>query len=100
MRPRDEMPYLEWSPKAGGTKRIYADVWEQEEFGATATVTEHAVEDGSKVTDHYKPDPITLRCVMFFSECPVRGDLDEEHPGKVEEVQLAIPPYPNLTPLL
>lgn len=94
------MPYIEWAPKAGGTKRVYADTWEQEGFAATATVTEHAVEDGSKVTDHYKPDPVTLRCVMFFSECPVRGDLDEETPGQIEEVQLAIPPYPNNTPLL
>jgi hypothetical protein len=100
MRPRDELPYLEWTTKAGETVRVYADVVEDEGFAAPSLITEHAVESGSNPSDHIQPEPLTYTCVMFFSECPVRGDLSDEQPGKVSATELSIPPYPNLTPLL
>ncbi len=100
MRPRDELPYLEWTTKAGAVKRVYADVVEDEGFAAPSLITKLAVESGSNPSDHIQPEPVTYTCVMFFSEVPVRGDLDEEYPGKVQTTDLAIPPYPNLTPVL
>jgi hypothetical protein len=100
MRPRDELPYLEWAPTSGGTVRIYADAWKQEGLSATSVITEHAVESGAKVTDHIRPEPITVHCEMFFSEAPVRGDLDSEFVGQLRSEPLSLPEYPNNTPLL
>lgn len=100
MRPLDELPYLEWSPPGGGTKRIYADSWVSEEISASAIITEHAVESGARVSDHYLPDQLAARARLFFSGSPIRGDLDDENAGRIESVAFPFPTYPNNTPLL
>lgn len=99
-RPLDELPYIEWSPPGGGTKRIYADSWVNEEVSASAIITEHAVETGARVSDHYLPDQLAARARLFFSGSPIRGDLDSENAGQVQSVTFPFPEYPNNTPLL
>ncbi len=99
MRPVDELPYIEYEPDSGGTVRIYADAWESEGLRFPALVTEHAVETGSTMSDHYLPQPITGRCQLFFSDSPIRGDLDPEFEGRIKQQDLNIPEYPVLTPL-
>lgn len=94
MRAPGDLPYIEWTDASGALTRIYADAMKREEIGATATVTLHAVETGSKVSDHYLPDPLTLKVEMFFSGSPVRGDLVDDAPGIVAPRQLQIPAYP------
>lgn len=95
----DDLPYVEWL--AGGkTKRIYADVWKSEQISATATITEHAIEKGSKVTDHYLPDQLAAKATLFISGSPIRGDLDKDYTAKFKSVPISRPAYPNNTPLL
>ncbi len=99
MRPRDQLPYLEWE-SGGVVKRVYADAWESEDFEAACLVTENSVADGARIVDHVIVEPIVLSCRMFFSETPIRGDLDPAHKGKVRVFPLGIPAYPENTPLL
>jgi hypothetical protein len=100
MQPLDELPYIEYVTKAGDTKRIYADAWMSEDMDATATATQHAVSSGAKVSDHYQPDPQDIKVTLFFSEEPIRADLDPTIKGKTQVIPIAYPPYPNNTPLL
>ncbi len=99
MRPVDELPYIEYEPESGGTVRLYADAWKSEGLKFPALVTEHAVETGSTISDHYLPQPITGRVQLFFSESPIRGDLDPEFQGRIKQQDLNTPEYPVLTPL-
>lgn len=100
MQPVSELPYIEYVTKSGTTKRIYADAWMSEDLDATATATQHAVESGAKVSDHYQPDPVEIKCTLFFSEEPIRADLDSTVKGHTQTLPIAYPPYPNNTPLL
>jgi len=99
-RPRDELPYIEYTPKSGKATRIYADAWESEDLTAASAITEHAVEDGSIPTDHIRPEQIIVNVRLFFSETPTRGDLDDKHKGKTQSIPLPEYVYPTLTPLL
>ncbi len=98
-RPKDDLPYIEYVTKAGATKRIYADAWVSEEISATATITEHAVETGALVNDHYMPDQLACKCSIFISGSPIRGDLDGDYKGTIQNVPIQRPTYPNNTPL-
>jgi hypothetical protein len=100
MQPLDELPYVEYLTAAGDTRRLYADAWMSEDLDATATATKHAVESGAKVSDHFQPDPVTIKVTLFFSEEPIRADLDPTIKGKLQVIPIAYPPYPNNTPLL
>lgn len=102
MRPTDQLPYVEFTPVSGGLpQRVYADAWEHEELSIQTSVVSEPVESGARVTDHMRNEPITLKCRMFFSEVPVRGDLDPTyHPGTVASYPLKALTYPNNTPLL
>jgi hypothetical protein len=100
MLPLDELPYVEYTTKAGDTKRIYADAWMSEDLDATATATQHAMQSGAKVSDHYQPDPQDVKVTLFFSEEPIRADLDPTIKGKTQVIPLGYPSYPNNTPLL
>ncbi len=95
IKPRDLLPYIEFEPDSGGTTRIYADVVKSEQFSAPALVTEHAVESGSVIADHYLVLPVTGRVVLFFSGSPIRGDLDPDVRGTRRNVSLNIPDYPS-----
>lgn len=99
-RPRDELPYVEYTPKSGVATRIYADAWESEDLTASSIVTEHALEDGSIASDHIRPEQITSNVRLFFSETPTRGDLDDRLKGRVQSIPLIEFQYPELTPLL
>ncbi len=99
-RPRDELTYVELKPKSGQTTRIYADAWESEDLTASSIITEHALEDGSIASGHIRPEQITCNIRLFFSETPIRGDLDDKHKGSVGSVPLPEYIYPTLTPLL
>jgi hypothetical protein len=100
MRPLDELPYVEYADDATGTARIYADVWESEDIDAQNLVTDHAVETPAVVSDHQRPEPIIATIRMVFSEEPIRGDLDVNFKGEVKSFELAIPEYPDNTPIL
>jgi hypothetical protein len=95
IKPRDLLPYIEFEPDSGGTTRVYADVVKSEQFSAPALVTEHAVESGSVIADHYLVLPVTGRVVLFFSGSPIRGDLDPNVRGTRRNVPLNIPEYPS-----
>jgi hypothetical protein len=95
----DDLPYIEFK-KGGKFKRLYADVWKSEQISATATITEHAVEKGSKITDHILPDQLAAKATLFISGSPIRGDLDKDYSAKFTSVPIQRPPYPNNTPLI
>lgn len=95
MRPVDELPYLEWTEDSGEVRRIYADVWKQEEITLPAEVTKHAVESAVKITDHYRKDTRTVRVELFFSGSPIRGDLDPEFEGETRAIQISYPEWPR-----
>jgi hypothetical protein len=99
MRPVDDLPYVEWEPDSGGTTRLYADAWRRESISAPAMVTEHAVESGSIVSDHFLLLPVTAKITLFFSGSPVRGDLDPAVRGEPRQVALNIPAYPEGPPI-
>ena len=105
MKPRDELPYLEWTePDSGEVKRLYADVILSESANLPAVVSQHAVETGAKITDHYRKDNESVRVSYFFSGAPLRGDLDQDNPGERGPVALtyeanAASPRPGTTGL-
>lgn len=89
-RPKADLPYLEWTePSSGAVVRLYADAITGESANLGAAVSQHAVESGSKVTDHYRKEPETVHVVYLFSGAPVRGDLDDENPGNTAPVALS-----------
>lgn len=89
MKAKNDLPYLEWTePATGEKKRLYADVITAESANLGAVVTQHAIERGSKITDHYRKEPEAVQCTYYFSGAPLRGDLDDDFPGSVETVQL------------
>jgi hypothetical protein len=99
-RSRDELPYIEYPAKSGALVRIYADAWESEDLTASSIVTEHALEDGSIASDHIRPEQVVANVRLFFSETPVRGDLDDKTKGSVQSIPFPVYVYPDLTPLL
>lgn len=99
-RPRDELPYIEYPADSGLLVRIYADAWESEDLNASSIVTEHALEDGSIATDHIRPEQVSCNVRLFFSENPIRGDLDDKLKGRVQSIPLIEFKYPDLTPLI
>ncbi len=89
MKAKNNLPYLEWTePDTGEVKRLYADVITNESANLAAAVTQHAVERGSKITDHYRKEPEAVQVTYLFSGAPLRGDLDDDNPGTVEPVTL------------
>ena len=98
--PRDALPYLEYTAKSGAKERIYADAITNVDFAFTSAITDHAVEDGSHPSDHIRPEPATGTVVLFFSETPTRGDLDDTLHGRAESIALPEYTYPELTPVL
>ncbi len=105
MKPKSELPYLEWQdPKTGAVERLYADVITDESANLGAVVSQHAVETGSKITDHYRKEPEVVQVTYYFSGAPLRGDLDDAFPGAVNAVALKYEANkartrPNPTPL-
>lgn len=99
MQPLDELPYIEYVTKVGATKRLYADAWMSEDLDATAEATKNAVESGAKVSDHFQPNPQDIKVTLFFSEEPIRADLDPLIKGKTQVIPLGYPTYPSNTPL-
>jgi hypothetical protein len=89
MKAKNDLPYLEWTePDTGAVRRMYADVITHESANLGAVVTQHAIERGSKITDHYRKEPEEVQCTYYFSSAPLRGDLDDDFPGTVTTVAL------------
>lgn len=83
MTPLNDLPYIEWTdPDTGAVNRIYADAVTDESPNLPAVVTTHAVEKGSKITDHYRKDTEAVSVTYAFSNAPIRGDLDSDNPGQ------------------
>lgn len=100
MIPLSQLPYVEWTePDTSEVKRLYADVMQAESAQLPAIVTDHAVEVGSKITDHYRKDPESVSIKMYFTRNPLRGDLDDESPGKITHFPFDFPKYPPGAPL-
>lgn len=84
-----DLPYLEWTdPDSGELVRLYSDVWIDEAPILGAVATDHPVEQGATITDHYRKTPEEFRVTMYFSGTPLRGDLDPDNPGAVQTFQL------------
>ncbi len=93
MIPLTDLPYIEWTdPDTGAVNRIYADAVTDESPNLPAQVSSHAVEKGSKITDHYRKDSETVSITYAFSNAPIRGDLDPDNPGTVQQVPLKYQP--------
>lgn len=92
MKPLADLPYIEWTESDGSMARLYADVIEAEGLKLPAVVTEHAVEKGANVTDHYRKQLEEGTFTMFFSGSPIRGDLDPDNPGTLSSEELPIKP--------
>lgn len=90
-----DLPYIEWTePDTGELVRIYSDVVEDEAPNYPAVVTDHPVEVGSKITDHYRKDYETLKIKMYFSGSPLRGDLDPDNVAQLQTYNLIKGQYP------
>ena len=88
-----ELPYIEWTdPDTGAVSRIYADAVTDESPNLPAQVSSHAVEKGSKITDHYRKDSESVSITYAFSNAPLRGDLDPDNPGQRSKVALRYEP--------
>lgn len=94
MIPVEDLPYIEWTEDSGATSRVYADVVTAESVSFPATVTLQAVETGSKISDHYLPDPIPVKATLYFSGSPIRGDLDPDNVGALRNHGISLPDYP------
>lgn len=89
MKAKSDLPYIQWTePDTGAVQRLYADVITDESANLGAVVTQHAVEVGSKITDHYRKEPEAVQCTYYFSAAPLRGDLDDDFPGSVTTVAM------------
>lgn len=92
MKPKTDLPYIEWTEANGAVQRFYADVIEAEGLKLPAVVTEHAVEKGANITDHYRKQLEEGSFTMFLSGSPIRGDLDPDNPGTLESMKLPLKP--------
>lgn len=100
MIPLDELPNVEWTdPDSGATNRIYFDLITDETGQFPAVVTQHPVEEGGKVTDHYRKDPIQMRVTCKLAGSPLRGDLDPDNVATSQHHDLLNPKYPPGAPI-
>jgi hypothetical protein len=94
------LPYLEWTePASGELVRLYADVVKDEAPVLPAVVTDHPIEHGTKIVDHYRQDPKTFRMSMFFSGSPLRSDLDPDVTSRPKTYNLIKGQYPDGPPI-
>ena len=106
MKSLDDLPYLEWTePDSGAVVRLYADVITDESANLGAVVSQHAVEKGANITDHYRKESETVQVTYYFSGAPMRGDLDPDNQGSVQAQTLNYYPSgrvirPGTTPLV
>jgi len=95
---RDDLPYIEYPEESGELKRLYADVQKSEEINLPAEVSEHPVETGAKVADHYRKTSETVTVRLFFSNSPIQSDLTD-NVGRRRTFELNVP-KPPARPLL
>lgn len=50
---------------------VTVDVVKQETITLSSQLTDHPVEQGSNMTDHSRPEPITIQAECFVSETPI-----------------------------
>jgi hypothetical protein len=100
MRPLSQLPFVQWTePDSGEVKRLYADVIQAEAAQLPAIVTDHPVEVGSEITDHYRKEAESVSIKMYFTRNPLRGDLDDDSPGKTKHFAFNFPKYPPGAPI-
>jgi hypothetical protein len=87
----ENLPFLEWEDDSGSTQRLYADVQLSEETTLPASVSEHPIEAGADITDHYRPENETIDVVWIFSDSGTRGDLSPNAVGSERLVPLTYP---------
>jgi hypothetical protein len=85
-------PYYEFTDDAGTTHRRYADVWKTRTVNLPAVVTEQPVENGAKITDHYRPEPNVLKGELYWSNTPIRKDLQG---GEILPLEISLPDPPK-----
>jgi hypothetical protein len=51
-----------------GSAAVEIDLLESETYTSASSVTQHAVEDGSTISDHIQDQPDTLQLVAFFGQ--------------------------------
>jgi hypothetical protein len=87
----ENLPFIEWEDDSGATQRLYADVLLSEETTLAASVSEHPIEAGADITDHYRPENETVDLVLIFTDSGTRGDLSPNAVGSERLVPLVYP---------
>lgn len=87
----ENLPFIEWVDDAGDTQRLYPDVLLSEETTLAASVSEHPIEVGADITDHYRPENETVDLEMVFTDSGTRGDLSPNASGSIRTIPLTYP---------
>lgn len=78
------------APQSGAFIALEFDIVSGESHGASASVSDHPVEEGTNISDHVRPDPRTLNLTVRVSDTPINSvyDLGLTAPsGKVGSTQ-------------
>lgn len=81
--------YLLWD---GGS--IKFDIISNETVERDAAITEHPVETGANIADHYRIKLRGIKLEAFVSQEPLDPTLYPGMSGEVQGVEIALPPYP------
>jgi hypothetical protein len=86
-------------PQTPGASPIYFDVVEQETVERDAEITQHPVEQGANIADHYRVKLNSVKLDVFVSQEPLDPSLHAGGFGAFNVQTLALPSYPDV-PLL
>lgn len=81
---------IEWTPEGGSLQTIDFDCSVEEVYEGAAEVTEHAVESGSNIADHVRPenDTLSLECIVTNTPVIPRVFGMDGATGSVQSVSL------------
>jgi len=88
--------YLTWGGTVAiGTGVLKFDVVEEQGVERTGEVTEHPVEKGAPLTDHYRIKSRSVKLTAFLSQEPVDPSMYPEGGGELTGVEYTLPTFPN-----
>ena len=92
------MAHLKYERPDGSEALIFLDATLTEAHRASATVTEHAVETGAKITDHVRPDNDRVSLRFVVSNTPLRSPDPSVERAQPSPVELLVSSPPRREP--
>lgn len=66
--------YISWTPDGGELQALTFDAVVSQQISRTAIITEHPVEEGANIADHYRLQVDSASLEVYVSNAPITGD--------------------------